>query len=61
MLVLARSVGEKLLIGDDITVQVVKAKHGRVVLGIEAPRSVTVDREEVAVLKKKKKEAASQK
>ena len=48
MLVLSREVNERLMIGDDIVITVVKIDcRGRVRLGIEAPAGVTVDREEV--------------
>ena len=48
MLVLSRRLGETIHIGDDITVTVVYIDRGKVRLGIKAPRSVPVDREEVA-------------
>lgn len=48
MLVLSRKVGERLLIGDQIVVTVVKAGPGAVRLGIEAPASMPVTREELA-------------
>lgn len=48
MLTLTREVGQKILIGDDIVVTVVAvSSNGRVKLGIDAPRQVRVDREEV--------------
>jgi len=47
MLVLTRKVGEEIVIGDDIRVKVVAVQGDRVRLGIEAPRSVAVDRLEV--------------
>lgn len=47
MLVLSRKVDEKILIGDDIVVTVVRITGGKVRLGIDAPREVTVLREEV--------------
>ncbi len=48
MLVLARKVGERLLIGDQVVVTVVKAGPGGVRLGIEAPAEMAVVREELA-------------
>lgn len=48
MLVLTRKVGESIRVGGDITITVVDAGGGKVKIGIDAPRSVTVDRAEVA-------------
>src|SRR4051812_46006403 len=47
MLVLTRKLMEKLFIGDDICVTVVRLEGGQVRLGIEAPRSVAVVRAEL--------------
>ena len=47
MLVLTRKVGEKIVIADHIQVMVVAIKGDKVRLGIEAPKGVLVDREEV--------------
>jgi carbon storage regulator len=47
MLVLTRKVGEKLVIADHIEVMVVAIIGNKVRLGIEAPKGVVVDREEV--------------
>ncbi|MDX2418981.1 MAG: carbon storage regulator CsrA [Xanthomonadales bacterium] len=47
MLLLTRKVGEKLKIGDDVTVSVLGVKGGQIRIGIDAPRNVKVDREEV--------------
>ena len=41
------SVGEAIVIGDDVRVTVVEVRGGKVRLGIEAPEDVTVDRQEV--------------
>ena len=49
MLVLTRKLNERIIIGDDITVMVVEIRDGTVRLGIEAPRSIAVHREEVAM------------
>lgn len=48
MLVLTRNEGQTILIGDDVRVTVVSTKGGQVRFGIEAPRDVTVLREELA-------------
>ena len=47
MLVLSRKVGQKILIGDDIAVTVVRVSGGGVRLGIEAPSELAVIREEL--------------
>ena len=47
MLVLERRVGESILIGPNVRVTVAKICDGAVRLGIEAPKDVPVDREEV--------------
>ena len=47
MLILSRCAGESIKIGDDVTVTVLGAKHSQVRLGVEAPKSVPVHREEV--------------
>lgn len=47
MLVLARRVGERILIGPDIKVVVTEIGGGQVKLGIEAPPEVPIHREEV--------------
>jgi carbon storage regulator len=48
VLVLSRKVGQRILIGDKITVTVVKVGHGGVRLGVEAPAELAVVREELA-------------
>ena len=47
MLILTRRVNETLMIGDDISVTVLGIKGGQVRIGISAPRSVAVHRQEV--------------
>jgi len=47
MLVLTRKVGENIIIGDNIRVTIVSIDGGKVRIGIEAPRDVTVDRQEI--------------
>lgn len=48
MLVLSRKVGERILIGDQIAVTVVRIQGNVVRLGIEAPSDLVVVREELA-------------
>lgn len=47
MLVLTRRTGESIVIGNDIVVTVLEVRHDQVRIGIDAPRSVQVHREEV--------------
>ena len=47
MLVLTRRVGEKLVIGENVTVTVLGVKGNQIRIGIDAPRDVTVNREEI--------------
>ena len=48
MLTLTREPGQKIVVGDDIVITVVSvSENGRVRLGIEAPRQIRIDREEV--------------
>jgi carbon storage regulator len=47
MLVLTRRIGEEIVIDGDIRVKVLLAKGDKVRLGITAPDSVPVDRQEI--------------
>lgn len=47
MLILSRRLNESIVISDDIVVTVLEVRGDQVRLGIRAPRSVTVHREEV--------------
>lgn len=47
MLVLSRKVGEKIMIGNDITISVLSLQANKVRLGIEAPKDISVNREEI--------------
>jgi carbon storage regulator len=47
VLIVSRREGEKLMIGDDVVVSIVEVSGGTVKLGIDAPRSVPVYREEL--------------
>jgi len=47
MLVLSRKVGEKILVGDDIVVTIVRVAQGTVRVGIEAPEDLPIVRDEI--------------
>ena len=47
MLILTRKVGESLVIGDDVSIIVLGVKGNQVRIGVDAPRSVSVHREEI--------------
>lgn len=47
MLVLSRKQDEKIIIGDSITLMVIAIQGDKVRLGIEAPKDVSIHREEV--------------
>ncbi|WP_323115219.1 carbon storage regulator [Pseudomonas guariconensis] len=53
MLCLTRRVGERIVIGDGITVQVLQINGGIVRLGVVAPEGVAIDREEIRQRKQK--------
>jgi carbon storage regulator len=47
MLILTRKVGESLIIGDDVSIIVLGVKGNQVRIGVDAPKSVSVHREEI--------------
>lgn len=47
MLILTRRVGETLMIGDEVTVTVLGVKGNQVRIGVHAPKTVSVHREEI--------------
>lgn len=47
MLILTRRVGEAVVIGEDVTVTVLGVKGNQVRIGVNAPKTVSVHREEI--------------
>jgi len=60
MLILTRKVGESIRIGDNVVVKIVSMDNKHVKIGIDAPRSVSVNREEIyQKIQSENREAAS--
>ena len=47
MLILTRNINQKLMIGDDVTIQILGVNGNQVRIGIDAPKEVAVHREEI--------------
>jgi carbon storage regulator len=48
MLILTRRLGESIMVGADVRITVVGVNGNQVRIGIDAPRHITVDRQEIA-------------
>jgi carbon storage regulator len=61
MLILSRKINEKIMIGDDVSVSIIEIRGDQVRLGVDAPKSVKVYRQEVfdAIKAENKAAAAS--
>jgi carbon storage regulator len=59
MLVIARKPGERICLGDDITITVLEANGSSVRLGIDAPAEVPIYRHEIWLAIKAENEAAA--
>ncbi|HWL10400.1 MAG TPA: carbon storage regulator [Planctomicrobium sp.] len=59
MLVLTRQVDERIMIGDDIVITVVRVSSGSVRLGIDAPKDTVIRREELEPFRLKHSESNS--
>jgi carbon storage regulator len=62
MLIITRRPGEKIMVGDDVVIEVIEVSGSSVRVGIAAPRSIPVYREEIwaAVQAENKAAAASE-
>ncbi|MDR3124029.1 MAG: carbon storage regulator CsrA [Treponema sp.] len=47
MLILSRKINEKIIIGDDISVSIIEIRGDQVRVGVDAPKTVKVFRQEV--------------
>jgi carbon storage regulator len=59
MLRITRRTGERIILGDDVIIEVTEIRGQTVRLGIDAPRSVPIYREEIWLEVKRENEAAA--
>lgn len=59
MLILSRKINEKIMIGDEVSVTIIEIRGDQVKIGIEAPKSVKVFRQEVFEAIKNENRAAA--
>ena len=57
MLILTRRIGETVMIGDEVTITILGVKGNQVRVGINAPKSVAVHREEIYERIKRERQA----
>ena len=60
MLIITRRAGQKIMLGDDITLEVMEIVGNSVRLGVAAPKSLPVYREEIWAAVKEENQAAAQ-
>jgi carbon storage regulator len=60
MLILTRRVGETVMIGNDVTVTILGVKGNQVRVGINAPKTIAVHREEIYDRIKREQEGGSE-
>jgi carbon storage regulator len=59
MLRITRRAGERVIVGGEVVIEVLEVRGGTVRLGIDAPRSVSIYREEIWLEVKRENEAAA--
>ena len=59
MLIITRRPGEKVMLGDDVVIEVIEVSGSSVRIGIDAPKSVPVYREEIWEAVKAENQAAA--
>lgn len=59
MLILTRRVGERIVIGDEVTIELVEINGSIARIAIDAPRSIPVHREEVLLAVQEENRAAA--
>ena len=59
MLMMTRRAGQKIILGDNITIEIVEVAGNTVRLGVDAPRSIPVYREEIWTAVRAENEAAA--
>lgn len=59
MLIITRRPGEKLMVGDDVVIEVIEVNGSSVRIGIAAPKSIPVYREEIYTAVKEENAAAA--
>ena len=60
MLILSRKVNEKIMIGEDISISIIEIQGAHIRLGVDAPKTVKVFRQEVFDAIKSQNKAASE-
>jgi carbon storage regulator len=60
MLIVTRRAGERIMVGDDVVVEVIEIVGNQVRIGINAPRSIPVYREEIYTAVQEENRAAAE-
>jgi len=60
MLILSRKINEKIMIGDDISISIIDIRNDQVRIGVDAPKTVKVFRQEVFDAIKAENKAAAE-